>query len=479
MSSPSSLRSLRVAAAAVAVAVLAAGGGGATVAYRAWPSEGRPLPGLFVGGRVLPEGQPLGEWIEQRRLREAARTMTLVHGNHAWSIPLGTLGIEVDVAKVMHDSLQPGRTGSFRHRLSEIMAARRGELDVPLSYSIDTLRPPSALADVASAVHREPVDAHLDLDAHARIPSIPGEELDVEATTNAVLDALSRGEDAVAVVTRPIPARVGTDDLSRVDVTQVVASFDTRFSLHGVGGNRAINIARAARSIDGLVLMPGQEFVFNKVVGERSLARGYTWAPEIVGDELQMGIGGGVCQVASTLYAAALFAALDITERWAHARPSSYTRLGLDATVFYGAKDLRFRNALPYPVLLHVYLPEAGLLRAEVLGGPPSAKVEYSYGIARSEPFVRRITVKPGLASGRMIRKQKGIKGYSVSSLVRLRYPDGRVVERWYHSEYRPTPEVFWVSPDYDVSKLPDLPEGASGVEGQAGSPGAALPHTG
>jgi len=238
-------------------------------------------------------------------------------------------------------------------------------------------------------------------------------------------------------------------------------------------------VAQAARAIDGMVLMPGQEFVFNKVVGERTLTRGYTYAPEIVGDEMQIGVGGGVCQVASTLYAAALHAALDITERWAHARPSSYTKLGLDATVFYGAKDLRFRNTLSYPVLLHVYLPAPGQLRAEVLGGPPIAKVEYRYGVAKTEEFVRRITVKPHLASGRVVRKQKGIKGYSVSSLVRTTYPDGRVVERWYHSEYRPTPEIFWVSPDYDEAKLPELPPGAKGVEGRLGESATERPHAG
>jgi hypothetical protein len=275
-----------------------------------------------------------------------------------------------------------------------------------------------------------------------------------------------------------VPPRVTLDSLSGVDVSRVVASFETKFSTAGVGAGRAVNIALASRSLDGVVLMPGQALSFNTLVGPRTRARGYTDAPEIVGDELQNGIGGGVCQVASTLYAAALFSALDIQERWAHGRPSSYTRLGLDATVSYPSKDLRFQTELPYPVILHVFVPSPGLLRAEVLGGEPIAKVEYKYGVARSEPFLRRITRKPWLASGHAFRHQKGIKGYSVTSLVRTVYADGRVVERAYGSEYRPAPEVFWVSADYDESELPALPSDAAGVEGHVAgaSDGARTP---
>ncbi len=472
-------RFLRLGAPVALVALVGGAAAAGLIAYRALPGEGRPLHGLFIGGRVLPRDREFGPWLDQRRIVERQRPVTLVHGAQAWRIPLGQLGIEIDVAGAMTHALAPGRSGPLRARLATLLSARRGEIDIPVPYSTDTRRAQAALAEVARDVFREPVDAQVDLDAHARIPAQDGEELDVTATLDAVLDGLSRGEDSFAVVTRPTPAQVTTADLGRVDITQVVSSFETRFSLYGIGANRAVNIARAAKSIDGLVLMPGQEFVFNRVVGERSLARGYTYAPEIVGDELQMGVGGGVCQVASTLYASALYGALDITERWAHGRPSGYTRLGLDATVSYGAKDLRFRNTMPYPVLLHVFLPQPGLLRAEVLGGPPLAKVEYLYGVARTEPFVRRITVKQGLAAGRVIRKQKGIQGYSVSSLVRTRYPDGRVLERWYHSEYRPTPEIFWVSPDFDESRLPALPPGAKGVEGSVGDNASAAPSAG
>jgi hypothetical protein len=117
--------------------------------------------------------------------------------------------------------------------------------------------------------------------------------------------------------------------------------------------------------------------------------------------------------------------------------------------------------------VIHSLVPEPGLLRIELLGGDAVDKVEYKYGIAHVEEFVRRITVKPFLKNGRVMRWQKGTRGMDVFSTVVVRYRDGRVDTRQYYSGYRPSPEVFWVSSDYDPATLPELPQYARGVEGQ------------
>lgn len=431
------------------------------------PSHGRPAPGLFVGSRVLAQNEELGPWLEGRRARLAERPITLVHGMVSFELRLGELGVELDVPATMAASLEPARRGPWLTRFDELRRARRGDLDVPLRWTVDERKAETAMSAIAPAVRREPKDARLDLTAHLRIPEVAGEELDPHATLDDVVRGVAEGRDVFVVATRAVQPRVTSETLSTVDIEKVVSSFETRFQLWGTGAGRAVNIARAAGFLDGTVLMPGQEFSYNTLVGPRTRARGFTDAPEIVGDELQNGVGGGVCQVASTLYASALFSALEIGERWAHGRPSSYTRFGLDATVSYPAKDLRFKNTLPYPVLLHVFLPRPDMVRAEILGGEPIAKVEYLSGVAKSQPFVRRINRKPFLKAGVALRHQKGIKGYSVYSLVRTRYHDGRVVERGYSSEYRPTPEIFWVSEDYDETQLPALPDGAVGIEGR------------
>ncbi|MFW5740898.1 MAG: VanW family protein [Myxococcota bacterium] len=430
------------------------------------PADGKPAPGLFVGSRIPPADPSLGSWLEARRRAHTDSRVLLLDGFEAHELTLGDLGVEIDVAATMDAALRPGRAGTLARRARLLLLARYGFVDVPVVYALDLRRAEVGLRSIADHVRRAPKDAYLDLRAHQRVSDVPGVELDVQATMLSVMRGVLEGRDAFPIRAQQVPAQVTLDDLDAVDVTKVAASFDTKFSRRGVGAKRAHNIELAARAIDGMVLKPGQSFSFNTVVGRRTLERGYTWAPVIVGDELRPGVGGGICQVASTLYAAALHAAMQITERWAHGRPSSYIRMGMDATVSYPSKDLRFVNNLPYPVILHVFFPEERVIRAEILGGEAVAKVRYRYGISRTAPFVRRIVPKPWLQSGKAFRKQKGIKGYSVVSMVELDYGT-RVDKRTYYSEYRPTPEIFWVSPNYDEAELPDLPAGAKGVEGR------------
>jgi hypothetical protein len=156
-----------------------------------------------------------------------------------------------------------------------------------------------------------------------------------------------------------------------------------------------------------------------------------------------------------------------VVERKSHTRPSDYTFLGLDATVSFPTVDLKIENPYPFPVIVHSFVPEPGTLRIELLGGEAVDEVEYKYGVARIEPYLRRITVKHWMQSGRAFRKQKGTRGMDVTSVVTIRFLDGRIDTRHYYSGYKATPEVFWVAPDYDETGLPPLPEHAKGVEGR------------
>lgn len=118
------------------------------------------------------------------------------------------------------------------------------------------------------------------------------------------------------------------------------------------GINRVNNITIACTSINGISLEPGEEFSFNKAVGKRNKERGYKDAPIIFHGEKSYGVGGGVCQVSTTVYMAALNAGLEITEHHAHSESVAYAP-GTDATVVYGEKDMKFKNNTDYT--LHIY----------------------------------------------------------------------------------------------------------------------------
>lgn len=443
----------------------AAGVGAGAGIYHVAPAA--PLVrGLSIGERFVPTGASPEAWLAARREQALGRTVWLRHGERSIRTTLGALGVSIDVEATLARAREVGHDGPLLRRLKEARRARRGLIDVPLVWALDEAKARAFLEEqIAPAVFRIPADARVDLENHLKIPDQAGQELDVERTLEAIRKGEHEDEESVEIAVRYRPAQVTLEDLTRVEVSKVVAAFETTFVTYGSGAGRAVNIANAARKIDGIVLAPGEVFSFNDRVGPRTRENGFTMAPEIQGDETITGWGGGTCQLATTLYAAALFGALDILDRQSHSRPSAYIKMGLDATVAYPQVDLKLRNSMPFPVMLHAFLPKPTVIRVELLGGDPVATVEYSYGIGHTEDFTRRIYIKPHFPPGKRVRHQKGTRGYDVTSFVRIRYKDGRVDERHYFSGYRPAPEVYWVAPGYDLTELPALPEHAKGVE--------------
>ena len=116
--------------------------------------------------------------------------------------------------------------------------------------------------------------------------------------------------------------------------------------------DRASNVELAAASINGTVLQPGETFSYNKVVGPRTSERGYKIAPVYINGEHSEGLGGGVCQVSSTIYAGLKYAGLKATERHEHSLPVNYLPSGYDATVAYGSLDLKFKNTFDKPIVI-------------------------------------------------------------------------------------------------------------------------------
>ena len=164
----------------------------------------------------------------------------------------------------------------------------------------------------------------------------------------------------------PSPAAPPAEDTFPI----TLGSFST--TLLGSVPARAENIRLSVAALDGVVLRPGEGLSFNQAVGERSAARGYQRAPVILRETRQMQLGGGICQTASTLFAAALLSGLSIAERHRHSFPVDYIELGEDATIAWGVKDLRIRNDLDQPVRV----------RVQVLGRTLTAWVEAEEGLA-------------------------------------------------------------------------------------------------
>lgn len=194
-------------------------------------------------------------------------------------------------------------------------------------------------------------------------------------------------------VTAPLPGdslTIASDTAEQFPV--LLGSFTT--TLHGSRPERTENIRLAVQALDGAILLPGDVLSFNERVGARTPERGYLMAPVILHETRQLQAGGGICQVASTMFVAGLLSGLSVGERWRHSTPVDYIAIGEDATIAWGAKDLRLRNDLSQRVRLRVRIVGA-TLSARFEGEQPEPA---AYELATES---RELPAEPGLDDAR------------------------------------------------------------------------------
>jgi len=223
----------------------------------------------------------------------------------------------------------------------------------------------------------------------------------------------------------------------------VLGYFETNYDRSEKVQARSYNLRLAASKLDGTVLLPGEVFDFNDVVGPRDEANGYKVAKVIAEGELVDGIGGGTCQISGTLHGAAFFAGLAIVERYPHTRPSSYIKMGLDATVVYPTINFRLKNPFSFPVVLHETVKN-GLVRAEILGPKRTHTVTLIRRIDAAIPYEEVERPDKTLPSGVHRLGQRGVAGFKLRRYRIVRDGAHAVRERW-DDTYPPTSQIVRV----------------------------------
>ena len=446
----------------VLLAVLVAGATGTSVLAKG----AMCTDGVTLEDRVPPEPGLLSAWVAARHEQLLERPAYLEIDGQARTTTWGELGIELDMTETENALraalVERGECTEFSRLKRRYAPKPPDAVAVAPRFAFNRDRARRALSALAPSLAVEPVDARLDLRAHQRIDDRPGRELDVEATLAAVASGPREEGASFPLITIAIAPQVTAASLADVDVAQVLASFETDFARFPK--SRVPNIQRAAELLNGAVIGPGTELSFNRTVGPRVLERGFKKAPVIVADVTEDGIGGGVCQVASTLHAAARYGGLDVVNRRSHSRPSGYAPLGLDATVIDGEVDLKLRNPYKTPLIVHAFLPTRTTLRVELLGRGPVKHVSHGFNVEKKETFERLVLVRSDFPPNQIKKHQKGTTGYEGYSTVRVEDQDGTVTTRRYESRYYPAPEVFWVGSAVQPSDLPPLPEGVTKV---------------
>ena len=336
---------MRFARPTLIVALAAAMGGTLGAAFAMARRAASLAPDAVLDGRALPRVSEIDAFVAEASLRMAERTALLDSLPDPIPTTFADLGILLDRARTAEAARRAPRPNTFAERIRRVFRGPpREPWVVTPAFRFDASRAHHELERLSPLVRRSTVDARLDLELHQRIDDAPGRELDIEATLSRI-ERGDRDEEAIfPLIYQYSPAKIKSRALPDIDVGHVLSKFQTSFAKRG--GARAVNIRRGAQLLNGTILVPGATFSFNHVVGPRTEQRGFVSAPVIVHDEIDQGPGGGICQVASTLHAAAVYAGLEVIERRSHSRPSGYAPLGLDATVI----DNKVELAVPQPL---------------------------------------------------------------------------------------------------------------------------------
>ena len=273
-------------------------------------------------------------------------------------------------------------------------------------------------------VYKEPKDAYYKEEPFEIYPEVEGIDFDVEEAKKLLQE--DKEEYAIdLIITKP---KITINDLSEIAFKDVLATFSTRYDASNAP--RTTNLKLAAGKINGTVLGAGEEFSYNRIVGERTIAAGYKEAKIYASGEVVDGLGGGICQISSTLYNAAVLANLDITQRRNHQFVTSYLPAGRDATVVYGSQDFKFKNSRKYPVKIEMTVAN-GMAKATIYGikENPDYEVSIQTSTVSTIPFTTTYQDDDTLPAGTEKVKQKGANGI-VTQTYKIVKQNGNVISK-------------------------------------------------
>ena len=297
------------------------------------------------------------------------------------------------------------------------------------------------LDKIHQEIYVEPQDAYYTTNPFTVYPHVEGVDFDVEKAK----EMLQEDKEEYTIPLKYTKPNVTTSQIGTEAFPDLLSSFSTKYDASNK--NRSNNLKLAINKINGVVLMPGEEFSYNKVVGERSIAAGYKEAKVYSNGQVVDGLGGGICQISSTLYNAVVYANLDVTSRRNHQFVTSYVKAGLDATVVYGSTDFKFKNTRSYPIKI-VGSVGGGVAKIDIYGIREETEYEVRLEpvVINTIPFTTKTITDSSLPAGKKVVEQKGANGVKTVTYKYL-ILNGRTVSKTVLSSdtYNPMQKIIRV----------------------------------
>lgn len=312
------------------------------------------------------------------------------------------------------------------------------------------------LDELYTMIYCAPADAYYDVDADNNtiiVKEVIGYDIDIDLIRKELTEGtwaektFVKQEIQPAVTAETLPNQYFKDLLG-----QAVTYYNP------AEANRTVNVGLATLAINDTVVLPGQTFSFNRVVGERTAEKGYKPATVFQNGGMQEGLGGGICQVSSTLYVASLYAEMDQISRYVHAYKVSYVDLGMDATLYYGSLDYVFRNNTDEPIRI-VSKASNGTLTISIYGKETRASnrtIKFKTVVLETYEQTMKYVEDSSLAPGTEKKVRSGMPGYKVE-LYKQIYVDGVLQQevKINTSKYSPYNGLTYVGPAVSETEPP------------------------
>ncbi len=337
--------------------------------YRDYLSRNVIFPGVIIDGVHVGDLSPSDALAQLGNADSvsAAFSLTINIGNKSWSLNSQNISAQRDLNKALIKAYAYGRQNTtdiigtqrtpFRQRVDTVLDLREHYATIQSQQTYDYATIQSVIDEIEAYVTREPLDAQIQsFDFNTRTFTFtedqPGIAIDAAALYQQVIGLLEQGITNQSITVSPTLTLPSVTKQDLQNTFKLIAAFSTKTTSDS---NRNNNISIACQSINGTVLLPGETFSFNTTVGERTIARGYREAGAIASGQLIDEVGGGICQVSSTLFNAVVRANLEIVSRSPHAWPSTYVNKGEDATVNWPNLDFKFKNNTDTPIFVITY----------------------------------------------------------------------------------------------------------------------------
>lgn len=381
---------------------------------------------VYVGEMTISEAT---EAIEKALNQDVInKSIVATYGDKSYTIPYSKLNAHYDVENAVKKAFNYGKQGNVFKRFSAKWKMRTNTYNIEMEFVADTEPLQQEVKNIASDINYDAVDATMSID-NGKI-SFTDEKSGLKVDEENLLTQLQQAvrpdnvEEKVEIAVNTVEPNIKRADLNQN--YQELSSYSTSFNAANV--NRTTNLKIATKYVNNTVVMPGAIYSMNKTLGPRTEAKGYKDASVIVGTENTNALAGGICQVTTTVYNAALMAGMEITERSPHGIAVTYAPIGMDATIYGDYIDLKFKNTSKYPIYIAASIGGSTLtVKIYGVNEHPGRTIKITSEILQTINPQTEYVNDSTLAEGKTEVKQEGVTGYKSITYKKV-YQNGSLV---------------------------------------------------